>query len=71
MADEILLECVRIGNVLRVAAVDPRTLDEVVFQAPPGTSLADLERLARLRLGHVRRRPRRCPTGSQGHGIVA
>lgn len=71
MAEEILLECVQVGNVLRVAAVDPHTLVEVVFQAPPGTPLADLERLARLRLAHAARRPRGRGTGSRRHGIVA
>lgn len=67
---EIILECVQVGGVLRVAAVDPSTLEEVVFQAPLGTSLADIERLAIARLAHrdrVRRRQRK----SQGHGIVA
>lgn len=67
MASDILLECVRLGRVVRVAAVDPRSLAEVVFQAPAGTALADLERLARARLEHLRRRRKaRAGDGERG-----
>lgn len=71
MVEEILLECVQIGKVLRVAAVDPRTLVEVIFQAPAGTPLVDLERLARQRLARAEGRRRNPSRKSQGHGTVA
>ena len=51
--DGILLEIARIGNILRVAALDPKTLAEVVFQAPPATDRAVLITLARRKLDFV------------------
>lgn len=47
---EILLEIVQIGNLLRVAAVDPETLIEVTFQAPLAADQATLAALARRKL---------------------
>lgn len=55
-SDEILLEVTPIGNLLRVAAVDPESLAEVVFQAPLGTDTATLATLARRKLDFVVRR---------------
>ena len=51
--DGILLEIARIGNVLRVAAIDPDTLAEVTFQAPPATDRTTLAALARRKLDFV------------------
>ena len=51
--DGILLEIARIGNVLRVAALDPDTLAEVTFQAPPATDRTTLVALARRKLDFV------------------
>ncbi|MGI9486458.1 MAG: DUF6898 family protein [Geminicoccaceae bacterium] len=51
--DGILLEIARIGNVLRVAALDPDTLAEVTFQAPPATDRKALVALARRKLDFV------------------
>ncbi len=51
--DEILLEIARIGNILRVAALDPETLAEVTFQAPPATDRTALVALARRKLDFV------------------
>ena len=51
--DEILLEIARIGNSLRVVALDPRTLAEVTFQAPPAADRAALATLARRKLDFV------------------
>lgn len=56
---EILLELTAVGNLLRVAAVDPASLTEVVFQAPLGTDRATLAALAQQKLAFVRHR-RRC-----------
>jgi hypothetical protein len=54
--DEILLELTAVGNVLRVAAIDPASLTEVTFQAPLGTDRATLAALAQQKLSFVRRR---------------
>lgn len=54
--DEILMEVVRIGNLLRVAALDPKTLAEVTFQAPTSTDQATLAALARRKLDFVTKR---------------
>ncbi len=54
--DEILLEIARIGNVLRVAALDPETLAEVTFQAPPAADRGMLIALARRKLDFVAQR---------------
>lgn len=51
--DGIILEIARIGNLLRVAALDPATLAEVTFQAPPATDRAALLALARRKLAFV------------------
>ena len=53
---EILLEITQIGNLLRVAAVDPETLIEVTFQAPPTAGQATLAALARRKLAFARSR---------------
>ena len=54
--DEILLEVTQVGNLLRVAAVDPETLAEVTFQAPLMTDQATLAALARRKLAFVQAR---------------
>lgn len=53
---EILLEIAQIGNLLRVAAVDPETLIEVTFQAPLTADQATLATLARRKLAYARSR---------------
>ncbi len=51
--DGILLEIARIGNILRVVALDPETLAEVTFQALPSTDRTTLATLARRKLDFV------------------
>ena len=58
-SDEIFLEVARIGNFLRVAALDPKTLAEVTFQAPTSADQATLAALARRKLAFVARRQSR------------
>ena len=48
--EEILIETTVVGHALRVAAIHPRTLTEIVFQAPQGTSALQIERLAAAKL---------------------
>ena len=43
---EVLLETMVVGNALRVAVVDAETGEEVVFQAPPNTPRAEIDRIA-------------------------
>ena len=45
-ADEIIIETQRIGDILRVAAVDVATGTEVIFQAPASASRLSIHRLA-------------------------
>lgn len=52
-ADEIILEITGIGPYLRVAAMDPATLTEVVFQAPLTADQAAIAALARRKLAFV------------------
>lgn len=54
--NEILLELTAVGNLLRVAAVDPTSLIEVTFQAPLGTDRATLAALAQQKISFVSRR---------------
>ncbi|MEM8949464.1 MAG: hypothetical protein AAGA21_12675 [Pseudomonadota bacterium] len=53
---EILMEVAQVGNILRVAAMDPKTLHEVTFQAPMSADQATLAALARRKLAFVSRR---------------
>jgi hypothetical protein len=54
--DEIIIETQRIGNSLRIAAVDVATGTEVVFQAPASASRASIESLAASKLRYVMRK---------------
>jgi hypothetical protein len=54
----IILELTPIGNLLRVAAVDPETLVEVVFQAPLSADETMLAALARRKLAYALGRSR-------------
>jgi len=47
---EIYIETQRVGGSVRVAAVDAATAEEVVFQVPPHTSKAEIDRLALAKL---------------------
>jgi len=50
MAGEIFVEIQKVGNALRVAAIDGATAEEVVFQVPARTPRADIDTLARAKL---------------------
>lgn len=68
--DEIIIERVTVGGSQRVTAIDPASLVEVVFQAPPTATLADLRQLARQKLAYrLRRADRPGPPPGKG-GIV-
>lgn len=54
--DGLILELTPVGNLLRVAAVDTKTLVEVTFQAPLTTDRTMLAALARQKLAFVARR---------------
>ena len=55
---EIIMEQVRIGQVVRVTAVDVATGTEVVFQAPTYASPASLQKLAVQKLQYVMKKSR-------------
>lgn len=50
---EVLFEFRKVGNVLRIAAIDPVTRTEVVMVGAPGYSEATLKRLAARKLAYV------------------
>ena len=50
---EIIIESARIGNSLRVTAVDTKTGTEVTFQAPHYASKLSLQRLAVSKMKYV------------------
>ncbi|WP_366656369.1 hypothetical protein [Fodinicurvata sp. EGI_FJ10296] len=58
MAREILFEFTRIGSIIRVAAVDPDSLTEVIVQCPATCTQAQLEAAATARLAFVMKRGR-------------
>jgi hypothetical protein len=55
MADEqgYIIEFHRIGNAVKVSAMDPRTLTEVSIMGAPGAGEAELSRLAVRKLEYV------------------
>jgi hypothetical protein len=61
--NEVILEFVRLGALVRVSAIDPASLTEVVLQGPAAAGEAALRRAALRKLAYVlaRRggRPRR------------
>jgi hypothetical protein len=60
--DGVILEFVRLGPLIRVSAMDPRSLTEVVLQAPAAAGEAVLRRAALQKLAYVLRRRR--PAGA-------
>ncbi|MEO5337828.1 MAG: hypothetical protein H7841_13190 [Magnetospirillum sp. WYHS-4] len=50
---EVLYEFSRVGNVVRVVAVDPISNTEVIMVGSPGHSQEMLKRLARQKLAYV------------------
>ena len=50
---EILLEFQRIGNAVKVVAMDPETLVEVTIMGPPGAGEEALSRIAMRKLEYV------------------
>jgi len=51
--NDILIETMRIGTLLRVTAMDAASGTEIVFQAPASTSRDTLHRLATNKLAYV------------------
>ena len=59
--DSAILEFTRIGPAVRVAAMDPATLTEVVIQGPAAAGEAALTEAALRKLAYVLGRRRRSP----------
>ncbi len=55
MTEEVLIETLRVGAILRVTAIHALTGTEVVFQAPANSSRLSLQRLAISKLKYVMR----------------
>jgi len=69
--DEILIEMNRIGGAMEVRAVSAVDGLEVMFTAPASAAKIDIERLARAKLGYVRRKSQGQNTqeGEGGDGL--
>lgn len=70
--DEILIEMNRIGGSMEVRAISAADGLEIVFTAPSSAPKGDIEKLARAKLGYVRRKsaeqggPPEKPGGKRG-----
>ncbi len=53
---DVIFECTRLGTIIRVAAMDPATLTEVVLQGPAALGEAALCRTALQKLAFVLQR---------------
>jgi hypothetical protein len=51
--EEVIFEFVRVGNVVRVNAVDPVTATEVTIVGSPSVSTEHLKRVAKRKLEYV------------------
>ena len=68
--DGVILEFVRLGALVRVSAIDPASLTEVVLQGPAAAGEAALRRAALKKLAYVlARRERTTAPGPRGRPI--
>jgi len=51
--DEVILEFVQVGSLVRVSAMEPKTLTEVVIYGPARASEAALRRIVLRKLDYV------------------
>ncbi len=63
---DVLLEFQRVGNVVRVSAIDPASNTEVVVQGPAEYGEATLRRTALAKLNYVLRKKRAAESGGTG-----
>ncbi len=50
---EVLIEMRRVGNAIRIAAIDPVSGTEVTMVAPRKTKISDIKRIAARKLAYV------------------
>lgn len=50
---EVLIEMRRVGNAIRIAAIDPISGTEVTMVAPRKTHISDIKRIAARKLAYV------------------
>ncbi len=50
---EVLIEMRRVGNSLRVSAIDPISGTEVTMVTPHNTKISDIKRIAARKLAYV------------------
>lgn len=76
---EIYVEIIRVGQALRVAAIDAETGLELVFQVPHNTPRAEIDHLARSKIAWKLKREagetretgeRKRPDTGSGRGIL-
>lgn len=60
--NEVLIEMYRVGNAVKVTAVDPQTMVEVSIVGAPGAGEETLKRNAVNKLNHVLRKRREAGT---------
>ena len=64
--DAVILEYVRLGALVRVSAIDPASLTEVVLQGPAAAGEPALRRAALRKLAYVLARRRAGPAQIPG-----
>lgn len=69
--NEVLFEMVRVGNYVRVNAIDPATGTEVTMVGAAGAGEETLKRLAARKLAYALAKRRREPGAGGGGSIVA
>ena len=66
---EVLYEHHRVGNCVKVSAIDPATYTEVSIVGPASATQTSLENLARKKLVYVLEKRRGSGARGQGSGI--
>jgi len=61
VSEDLIVEWLRVGDVVRLALFDPEHLEEVVVTGPAHVSRAELERIARAKLARRLNRRRAQP----------
>lgn len=63
MVDEVLFEIRRVGTVVRVSAIDPKTGTEAIIMGPAAVSDLELRRQALNKLRYVLEKRNKNPGG--------
>jgi hypothetical protein len=66
----VILEFVRVGPLIRVSAIDPESLTEVVLQGPAAAGEAALRRAVLQKLAYVLGRRTKAPGLAGGRSLL-